>query len=105
MANNLNSNPLLFDTKGATSAVGKTIRIQCIQWVNDDGAIVDTSTLDIRVNGISIKAYACFAQAGTPVAETGRTVFYQAGPFTHPIVCSDFYVTDMDEGNLLVWVT
>jgi len=99
MANSLNSNPLLFDTKGATSAVTKQLRIQCIQWVGDAGDVADTSTLDIRVNGVSIKINLQMA------AESGYGVYYQAGPFTHPITCSDFYVTDMDEGNVLVWVT
>lgn len=101
MANNLTSNPLFVDTAAALwTAPGSTKRVKQIQWVDDAADIVDDSTLGLIINGVTITLQ---AQKTTDVGWQ-PTVAWEVGPFNPGIAVSDFEVSDMDEGNLIIWL-
>jgi len=102
MGNNLNSNPLFFDTTSNAAAwVAKfkaPVRVRLIQWVDDNGDIVDDSTLVLTINSVTLTAKIQLA------ANIGPAVVWQIGTFNPGVVVSEFVVTTMATGHLHVWI-
>ena len=104
MSNNLNSNPLFFDTT-STAAVwvakfSAPVRIRQIQWIDDNGDLVHDSTLTLTINDVSFSVK--IQPLNDQLAFGG--VAYQAGPFNPGVPVSVFAVGAMATGNLLVWL-
>ena len=97
MANELTSNPLKFET-----AAAKTGQLQILEilWIDDAGDLVDTNTLQIVVNGVTINVH---AQKTTDVGWQNPVAF-RMGPFTVPLHTDEdgIDVTVIDNGALLV---
>ena len=100
MANVTNSNPLMIDT-AATLWTKTPTSVRLIQWVDDNGDIVDDSTLVLTINGVTLTTK---LQLAANVSNYG-VVVWQMGPFSPGIVIDSFVVTTMGTGNLHVWLS
>ena len=96
MANQLNSNPAVFDTTGSLTGL-KYIRE--IQWIDDSGNVANGEDLVLTINGVTVTRK---VQMGSLVAPEG--LHYHAGPFNPGIPVTDFTVTTIDNGILVVWL-
>lgn len=101
MANNLNSNPVYIDA-AASSTLSGLSRIQLIQWVDDNADIANDDDLVMVINGVTVTIKP--QRHETPASVDGGGVVYEAGPFSRPIAVTDFSVTTIDHGALLVWL-
>ena len=99
MANLKTSNPMVFDTTGATSAITTPIFIRLIQWIDDAADIADDDVLSINVNGATL-----LHKVQLAANDVGNTCIWQAGPFNPGVPCSYFYLTTMGHGLLHVWI-
>ena len=99
MANQTAGNPYVIDT-AATLWTKTPTRVRLIQWVDDNGDIVDDSTLVLTLNGVALTTK---LQLALNVSNYG-VVVWQMGPFSPGIVISEFAVTTMATGNLHVWI-
>jgi hypothetical protein len=97
MANQLNSRLTVIDTNATTLSGLSFIRL--IQWVDNAADIADDDDLVLVMNGITITG---------KIALTANTinnlVVYQIGPFSPGIPVTDFTVTTIDHGELLVFL-
>ncbi len=96
MANNLNVNPLYFDTAGATSARTQALNITSIVWDSgDSGTVGDNLVIHDAASGNVV------FQATLAVAKD-TIVWAPAKPLN---VAAGLYLTTMDNGVLLVYIT
>ena len=98
MANLTTTNPMTFDTAGATSLVTTQKFIRLIQWIDDNADIADDADLSITINGSTL-----VHKVQLTANDVGNTCVWQVGPFNPGIPCSYFYVTTIDAGVLHVW--
>jgi len=96
MANAGTGNIRVLDTVGIIWA-NSTKFVREIQWVDDNGDIVDDSTLVLELNGVSITVKYQMAANVNPTP-----VLYQLGPFNPSIPIDSLGLTTMATGNLIV---
>ena len=96
MANQTAGNPAIFDTTGSLSGL-KYIRQ--IQWVDDAADIADDADMVLTINGVT---FTHKLQHTNNAASS--TVFYNAGPFNPGLPVTDFTVTTLDAGTIVVWL-
>jgi len=98
MANDLTGNPLVVDT--AATLWSKSLKyIREIQWIDDAADIIDDDDLVVVINNATITG---------KIALTANTVnnlaVWKSGPFNPGIPVSNFIVTTIDHGSLLIWL-
>jgi len=99
MANSTTTNPMRFEAAAtAWSKTPKSVRL--IQWVDDNGDIVDDSTLVLTLNGCQLTTK---LQLAANISNYG-VVVWQMGPFNPGVVISDFVITTMGTGHLHIWL-
>ena len=101
MANKIDSNPLFFDA--ASAACGWTDELKKvlqIQLVDDNADIADNNNLIMEINGVTVEHT---AQKTTDVGWQ-PPVINVAGPFANGIPVTDFLLTTMTAGNLIIWL-
>ena len=96
MANSINTNPIRMEAAG-TAWTGKTKRVRLVQWVDDNGDIVDDSTAVLTINGCALTMKIQLE------ADIGPGVVWQIGPFSPGIAVDDFVVTTLATGHLHIW--
>ena len=95
MANQTNSNPIVYDaSSGATWSGVKYVKE--VQWVDDAGDITADDILIIVVNGVTITRKVI---AGS-LLESGYQIF---GPYDKGVPWQDVTVT-IPHGALVIWV-
>ena len=99
MANHTTGNPIRMEAAGTVwSKTPKNVRL--IQWVDDNGDIVDDSTLVLTLNGCALTTK---LQLEANISNYG-VVVWQMGPFNPGVSISDFVVTTMGTGHLHIWI-
>lgn len=99
MADQLTSNP--YRVEAAATLWTKTPKyVRLIQWVDDNGDIIDDSTAVLTINGVALTVK---LQLAANVSNYG-VVVWQMGPFNPGICISDFVVTTLGTGHLHVWL-
>ena len=97
MANAGTGNVLVLDTTSATAVwSGTTKFVRLIQWVDDNGDVVDDATLLLVLNGVSITIKYQMA------ANVSNTIIWQLGPFERALRIDSLGLTTMATGNLIV---
>ena len=96
MANAGTGNVLVLDSTG-TIWSNSTKFVRMIQWVDDNGDIVDDSTLVVAINGVSITVKYQMA------ANVSNIIVWQLGPF-YPGIPVDSLAITIAQGNLIVIV-
>lgn len=96
MSNQVNSNPLYYDS---TVSWTGTKFVRQMEWVDDKGDITHDSTLTILVNGVTIglKVQPLADQLGM------GAVIYKAGPFAPGMAWQDVTFT-ISQGAVIVWL-
>lgn len=94
MANSLTTNPLVFDTTGATSLVSTAVIITSIVWDSgDSGAVGDNIVLHDAASG-NVVFQATLAVAKDTIPWSPASNFRAKG----------LYLTTLDNGKLLVYL-
>lgn len=94
MANSLITNPLVFDTTGATSLVSTAVIITSIVWDSgDSGAVGDNIVLHDAASG-NVVFQATLAVAKDTIIWSPASNFRAKG----------LYLTTLDNGKLLVYL-
>lgn len=103
MGNTLTSNPIHAEGTGtlwdSSTSTPKSLRL--VQWVDDNGDIIDDSTLVLTINGVALTAK---LQLAADISNYG-VVVWQIGPFNPGISVTSFIITTMATGHLHVWIT
>ena len=86
-------------TGAATLWDNTTKYVRLIQFVDDDGSIADTTTLGLTINNVAVAFHTQLA-----ALTLTNTAIWQAGPFNPGIPISSLIISDMDEGQLHVWI-
>ena len=95
MANAGTGNVMVLDTVGVIWS-NSTKFVRLIQWVDDNGDVVDDATLVLALNGVSITIKYQMA------ANVSNTIVWQLGPFNPSIPIDSLGLTTMATGNLVV---
>jgi len=98
MANSLYTNPIRMEAAG-TAWTGKNKMVRLVQWVDDNGDIVNDSTAVLTINGCALTVK---LQLEADISNYG-VVVWQIGPFSPGIPVSEFVVTTMGTGELHIW--
>jgi len=96
MGNVLTKNPMVIDTAATIWTAARFVRL--IQWVDDNGDVVDDSTWVLTVNGASLTVKYQMTANVSPV------VIWQIGPFNPAILIHTFVVATAGAGNLHIWL-
>lgn len=96
MANQVNGNPLYYDT---TASWTGTKYVKEIDWVDDNGDVVHDSTLTMLINGVTI---ALKVQPVNDQLGFGAVVG-KFGPFSPAVPMSDVTFT-ISQGAVVVWI-
>lgn len=106
MANKTDTNPMVLDSAAAiwTSAPSATRShapkyVRLIQWIDDNADIADDDDLVVVINGATITGKIALG-ANT----VNNLCVWQLGPFSPGLPVSDFTITTIDHGVLLVFV-
>ncbi len=93
------SSPIVFDGGVYRDVLPDHEWVQLIQWVDSEGVVADNDDLVMNFNGrdITVKAQ----RASSP--DIGA-VIYQMGPFDDGVPVTDFKITTLDAGSVLLWV-
>ena len=97
MTNALTKNPMVVDEAATIWSAQRFVRL--IQWVDDVGDVVDTSTWILTVNGATLTVT---VQMG--VAGVAPIVIWQIGPFNPAMKIDSFVVATVGEGALHIWL-
>jgi hypothetical protein len=97
MANSLNTNPIRVEA-AATAWSGKTRRVRLVQWVDDNGDIVDDSTAVLTINGCALTV-----KIQMEANINNNPVVWQLGPFNPGIPVDSFVATTLGTGHLHIW--
>ena len=95
MANAGTGNIMVLDTVGVIWS-NSTKFVREIQWVDDNGDVVDDATLVLALNGVTITVKYQMA------ANVSNAIIYQLGPFNPSIPIDSLGLTTMATGNLIV---
>lgn len=97
MGNLLTSNPLFVDTAATIFTTPK--KVSLIQWIDDAADIADDDDLNITINGVTIAA-----KIALTANEVGNVAVWTMGPFPAGLWVSNFVVTTIDHGVLLIFI-
>ncbi|MFX0194549.1 MAG: hypothetical protein ACFFCW_00380 [Candidatus Hodarchaeota archaeon] len=98
MANSTGTNPIRMEAAG-TVWDGQPRSVRLVQWVDDNGDIVDDSTAVLTINGCTLTAK---LQLEANISNYG-VVVWQIGPFNPGLPVSSFVVTTLGTGHLHIW--
>jgi len=82
----------------STSRIPKSLRL--VQWVDDNGDIVDDSTLVITINGCQLTTK---LQLAANISNYG-VVVWQIGPFNPGIPVESFVIDTQATGHVHIYV-
>lgn len=106
MANKTDTNPMVLDSAAAiwTSIPGASYShgpkyVRLIQWIDDAADLTDDDDLVIVINGATITGKIALG-ANT----VNNLCVWQLGPFSPGVPVSNFSITTIDHGVLLVFV-
>jgi len=98
MGNSLGTNPMRIEDTG-TTAFDEMRLVRLVQWVDDAGDIIHTSTLVLTIDGCALTVAYQMEAAINP-----SLVLWQIGPFNPGMLISSFVVTTMATGHLHIWL-
>jgi hypothetical protein len=97
MANLLTSNPLRVDSAATIFSTPK--KVSLIQWIDDNADIADDDDLLITINDVVITA-----KIQLTANTIGDVAVWTMGPFPKGLWVSNFVVTTIDHGALLIFI-
>ena len=96
MTNAITGNPMVIDEAASIWTATRFVRL--IQWVDDAGDVVDTSTWILTVNGVTLTVNYQMTANVSPI------VIWQIGPFNPALRINSFVVATVGEGAFHVWL-
>ena len=96
MANQITGNPYVIDT-AASIWSGKNRNVRLIQWIDLNEDITDSDALVISLNGQVITG-----EIQVTDNTANNLAFWTFGPFDHGIGVTEFIVTTIEGGALIV---
>ena len=99
MANSVYTNPIRMEAAG-TVWNKENRKVRLVQWVDDNGDIVNDSTAVLTINGCALTVK---LQLEATISNYG-VVVWQLGPFNPGIAIDSFVVTTLGTGHLHIWL-